>query len=154
MSDIDALVEVNPRLMQVILRHLLTNADHAVAHQERRRIDLRVYLADQEVCCEIQDSGPGLPAPNWTAAFAPFYSTKGLFAHDSSQARLDALGLGLTVSQHLATLHGGRLELRSHPGNGTTAILTLPLWTKPLASAPSAIGEPLRADVPVEGKTR
>jgi signal transduction histidine kinase len=124
----DALVQVNSRLLEVIVRHLLSNAVHAVAHQEQRRIDLRVYADDKEVCCEVQDSGTGLVVPDWTAVFAPFYSTKGLFARQPVDAAVEATGLGLTVSQHLAALHGGRLELRSN-SQGTTAILALPRWT-------------------------
>ncbi len=122
----DALVAVNPRMLKVVLRHLLTNAEHALLDRPRQRIDIRVFATDGLVGCEIQDTGGGLPTADWTVALAPFYSTKGPFAREGRQASLEATGLGLTVSHHLLGLHGGRLELRSIPDEGTTACFFLP----------------------------
>jgi signal transduction histidine kinase len=148
LRDEDALVEVNPRMLKVVLRNLLTNAAQAVHGHERRRIDVRVYASTGDVYCEIQDTGDGLPTADWTNVLAPFFSTKGPFARDPAQRNVDALGLGLTVSQHLLALHGGRLELRSTAGEGTTAVVVLPrrgvLVDRPVTS-PSQ-GAPLRAD--------
>jgi signal transduction histidine kinase/PAS domain-containing protein len=126
MRDTEALVEVNPRMLKVILEHLLTNAVQALAGRGRREIHVKVSARDGEVRCEFRDTGAGLPVSDWTAALAPFYSTKGSFARDASQRSIDALGLGLTVSQHLLALHGGRLELHSVQGEGTTAVVILP----------------------------
>lgn len=125
-EDADGLVEINPRMIKTILRSLLMNAEEALAQQEQQQIQVRVYGGATEVRCEIQDSGPGLPTDDWTATLAPFYSTKGAFARDAAAAAVDALGLGLTVSQHLAALHGGRIELQSVRGEGTRATLILP----------------------------
>jgi len=125
-EDADGLVEINPRMIKTILRSLLMNAEEALAQQEQQQIQVRVYGGATEVRCEIQDSGPGLPTGDWTATLAPFYSTKGAFARDAASAAIDALGLGLTVSQHLAALHGGRIELQSVRGEGTRATLILP----------------------------
>src|SRR5205823_13776617 len=109
----DALVEINPRMITVVLRHLFSNAGQAVMRHEKQVVRVRVVADELDVRCEIHDSGPGLPMRDWTVVLDPFYSTKGPFAHESGQAALDALGLGLTVSHHLLALHGGRLELRS-----------------------------------------
>jgi signal transduction histidine kinase len=124
--DDDAQVEVNPRMLKVVLEHLLTNAVQALQQRPLRRIQILVSADESDVCCQIQDSGGGLPVADWTAVLAPFYSTKGSFAQDPYQRGLDALGLGLTVSQHLLALHGGRLELHSVSGEGTTARIILP----------------------------
>jgi signal transduction histidine kinase len=141
----DAMVQVNPRLLKVVLRHLVTNAEQALLNRLRRRLDVRVLAVEGKVGCEIQDTGEGLPTADWTAVLAPFYSTKGPFAREGEQAALDATGLGLTVSQHLLALHGGRLELRSTPGEGTTARFFLPR-----AEAVRAGSETIRADAPAE----
>jgi PAS domain S-box-containing protein len=125
-ADPEALVAVNPRMLKVVLRHLLTNALQALAHREHRRLAVRLYAQEADLCCEIQDTGEGLPTADWTEVFAPFYSTKGPFAHDAEHAAQDAVGLGLTVCRHLLGLHGGRLELRSTAAEGTTAFFTLP----------------------------
>ena len=148
----DALVDVNPRMLKVVLRHLLTNAAQALLDPDRRRIDVRVYAGEREVCCEIHDTGEGLATEDWPAVFAPFYSTKGPFARESAHAELDAMGLGLTVSQHLLALHGGRLELRSTRGEGTTALLILPrqAGVPSQSSLPGVQREPVRADAVAE----
>jgi len=124
--DAEAEVHANPRLLKNVLRHVFTNAEQALLNRERRRIEVRVRGGDKEMACEIRDSGEGLPTADWMTVLAPFYSTKGPFARDAGHAAMEAVGLGLTVSQHLLTLHGGRLELRSTPGEGTTATVVLP----------------------------
>jgi signal transduction histidine kinase len=122
----DALVDANLRLLKIVLRHLLTNAIHALVDPQHRRIAVRIFTDATSVYCEVQDTGEGLATVDWTAVLAPFYSTKGPFAKEAGHAAHDATGLGLTVSQHLLALHGGRLELRSSPGGGTIARLSLP----------------------------
>lgn len=124
--DAAALVRVNRRMITVVLGHLLSNAEQALLQADRPRVEVRVFAQDESVCCEVQDNGEGLPTPDWAATLAPFYSTKGPFAKDAAHAALRATGLGLTVSHHLLALHGGRLELHSRPGQGTTALLSLP----------------------------
>jgi signal transduction histidine kinase len=132
---VDTAAEVcgNPRLLKTVLRHLFTNAEQALLNRDHRRIGVRVLARDGDVACEIRDSGEGLPTPDWLTVLAPFYSTKGPFARDTAHAAMEAVGLGLTVSQHLLALHGGRLELRSTPGEGTTATIVLP-QAQPMAA--------------------
>ncbi len=126
LRDADVPVRVNRRMIKVVLRHLLTNAEQALLDQSQRRIAVRVFADEQTVSCEIEDNGEGLGTADWTVALAPFYSTKGPFARDAGHAALEAIGLGLTVSWHLLALHGGRLELRNNPDKGTTAVVVLP----------------------------
>src|SRR5262249_36976461 len=76
-QDTDALVEVNPRMLKVVLQNLFNNAVQALLHQKRRQIHVRVWAGETDVRCEIQDTGEGLATADWTAALAPFYSTKG-----------------------------------------------------------------------------
>jgi signal transduction histidine kinase len=121
-----AQVRVNRRMLKTVLDQLLRNAEHALRNSPLRRIEVRVLARDDAVCCEIADTGEGLPPGEWARALVPFLSTKGPFARDAEHAALEATGLGLTVSQHLLGLHGGRLELRSNPEGGTTATVVLP----------------------------
>jgi signal transduction histidine kinase len=146
----DAPVRVNQRMIKVVLNHLLTNAEHALLNSARRQIEIRVQVRDEQVRCEIRDSGEGLATADPTVALAPFYSTKGAFAKgDTALASLPATGLGLTVSQHLLDLHGGRLELHSHPDEGTTAVLVLPRGD---VTAGMDLGTPPREHVQAERK--
>jgi signal transduction histidine kinase/PAS domain-containing protein len=147
-SNDGVLARVNRRMIRVVLRHLLANAEQAMVNSPTRRITIRVGLREGEACCEIEDTGEGLEAADWTAALAPFYSTKGPFARDAAHAALPGTGLGLTVSHHLLALHGGRLELHSKPGQGTTAFVLLPRTDR--IGGPKSIqrshDESLRAD--------
>ncbi len=140
-------MRVNPQLLRMVLRQLLTNAEQALT-DGLRRIEVRVLPSDDTVRCEIHDTGVGLPIDDWTLAPAPFFSTKGAFALDPSRTSQEGTGLGLTVSRHLVALHEGQLELRSVPGEGTTAIIILPRADNPNAEsrAADALSDTVRQD--------
>jgi signal transduction histidine kinase len=149
--DADATVRINRRMLRTVLHHLLSNARDALAHSGRRQIEIRVSATDEAARCEIRDTGEGLPGDDWTLPLAPFFSTKGAFARDPAHAAQEAAGLGLTVSQHLLALHGGHLELRSAPGEGTTATVVLPRSPVAAVEQPgSTVTETLRHDGPAE----
>jgi PAS domain S-box-containing protein len=151
LRDSDAAVRVNRRMLRTVLQHLLNNAREALAESDRKVIHVRVSATEDAVRCEIKDTGEGLASDDWTLPMTPFFSTKGAFARDPVHAAQEAVGLGLTVSQHLLALHGGHLELRSAPGEGTSAALVLPRVVVPAAGeAQPAPTEILRHDSPAE----
>ena len=55
-------------------------------------------------------------------AFTPFWR-----ADDSRSRGTGGVGLGLALARRVARAHGGDVALRSAPGRGTTAVLTVPL---------------------------
>ena len=65
----------------------------------------------------IRDEGVGIPPENLAHVTDPFFTTK---------RESGGTGLGLSVSAGIVKDHHGKLEFRSTPGEGTTAILTLP----------------------------
>lgn len=69
------------------------------------------------VCVDITDNGPGIPPENLDHIFRPFFSTKG----ESGS------GLGLHLAKRVAEAHGGRIEVQSRPGFGSTFSVHLPL---------------------------
>ncbi|HEX6938964.1 MAG TPA: HAMP domain-containing sensor histidine kinase [Longimicrobiales bacterium] len=69
-----------------------------------------------EVVVEVRDNGPGIEAERVAQVFEPFVTTKG-----------KGMGLGLPICREIIEGHGGRVELRSKPGVGTTVQLILPL---------------------------
>ena len=70
---------------------------------------------------EVADTGIGMRAEDIPIALAKFGQI------DSSYCRrYDGTGLGLPLTKRLIELHGGTLEIRSAPGNGTTVIVTFP----------------------------
>jgi signal transduction histidine kinase len=145
-------VRVNRRMIKTALRHLFNNAREALELGQTRRIGVRVFAHADAVGCAITDTGEGLPTDDWMQLLAPFASTKGPFARDARHAAFQSAGLGLAVSLHLLALNGGRLQLRSRPEGGTSAIFHLPLSELVPTPLPVASqgGELLRADPGIE----
>jgi two-component system NtrC family sensor kinase len=71
--------------------------------------------SDGAVEVAIADSGPGIPEDHLPRIFEPFFSTKE-----------QGTGLGLALTQQIVVEHGGRLEVDSRPGRGTTFVVKLP----------------------------
>jgi signal transduction histidine kinase len=141
-------VRVVPRLLKMVLKHLLTNAEQAFATSPTKRITISVIRTKDDLICSIADTGEGLPTENWPVLLNPFVSTKGPFAHETAAATLEATGLGLTVSQHLLKLQGGRLELRKGKEGGAVASFSLPCVSPQTGQGIAAGGpkESVRAD--------
>lgn len=98
-------------LEQVVL-NLLTNARDAM--RDGGRLSIRARPLDGGVEIEIRDSGPGLDPGQLARIQEPFYTTK---PHGA--------GLGLSICRSILWEMGGRLEFRSHPGEGTTVTVVL-----------------------------
>ena len=125
----DAVLGDSLRLNQV-LTNLLGNA---LKFTEAGSVTLRVRtldLGDHDVRLrfEVQDTGIGIPADQHGKIFEAFTQADG-----TSTRRVGGTGLGLTISAHLVQLMGGRIEVESSPGNGSSFhfALTLPLATAP-----------------------
>jgi signal transduction histidine kinase len=77
---------------------------------------VRTTSAPGGVVVEVADTGPGLTDDQRTRLFTPHYTTK-----------KGGTGLGLAIVQGIVSDHGGRVEVQSEPGRGTTFTLFLPL---------------------------
>lgn len=96
-----------------ILVNLLTNATQAI--DGAGRITLSARAEHGRICCDVTDTGPGVPRENLDRIFEPLFTTK---------AR--GIGLGLAVSRALARANGGDLTVHSIEGQGATFTVTLP----------------------------
>ncbi len=118
----DGVVADGPRLKQVLL-NLLSNA---VKFTERGGITLRLAAQAREahavrVRFEVQDSGVGIPAEELERVFQPFTQFGGARA-----SRLaGGTGLGLSISQRIVEAMGGRIEVSSRVGSGSSFWFTL-----------------------------
>jgi len=100
------------------LRGILKNA--LQASPEGKSVEVEAQLAPEDQCCRIavRDHGAGMSADVLSRAGEPFFTTK---------EPGEGMGLGLFLTRVVAERVGGQLDLRSQPGHGTTATLTLPI---------------------------
>ena len=84
-----------------------------------------------EVAVSVADTGPGIAEADQQRIFEKFYQSDRSLTKESAGA-----GLGLSIAKELAVLLGGRLTLKSSPGQGAVFTLHLPIAPPP-AAAPS-----------------
>jgi len=109
-------VESDRGQLQQIFLNVINNAFAAV--EDGGKIDLSLTQQNGKVISvEIADNGSGISKVNLKNIFEPFYSTKGEFG----------TGLGLSITRDLITKLGGKIEVRSKLGEGTSFTLTLPI---------------------------
>lgn len=108
------------RAEQVVV-NLLQNACQALSSKEQAIIITTGHTQNPPaVFVEITDHGMGIPATNLSRVQDPFFTTK----RDTG-----GTGLGLSISAGIMEEHGGRLEFRSQPGQGTTVRASFPVIT-------------------------
>jgi nitrogen fixation/metabolism regulation signal transduction histidine kinase len=107
-------VTVDPDLLGRALSNLVANAFEAMP--EGGTLSLRSRADGDHVEVEVEDTGPGLSEEQRTRLFAPYFTTK-----------RGGTGLGLAIVQGIVSDHGGRVDVRSAAGRGTTFTLSLPV---------------------------
>lgn len=109
------------------LEQLLTIlVDNACTYtQSGGQITLSARTSRRSVFLLVKDNGPGIPRELWSRVFDRFYRA------DAARGGKDHSGLGLSIAQELARLHGGRLYLKEEPPYSTVFVLELPLSNKP-----------------------
>ena len=107
------------RLRQVLL-NLLSNAVKFSLGNGRILVEAAL-LPIGEMQFTVKDWSIGIPEDKLPHVFEPFFQVDGSLAR-----RHDGTGLGLSIARSLAELHGGRIELSSTAGRGTTARFILP----------------------------
>ena len=107
-------------LNQVVL-NLIVNAAHAIGERELNmgRITIRTEQVDDQIRLSVEDTGVGIPDEIKHQIFEPFFTTK-----DSGQGT----GQGLAIAhQVVVDRHGGKINVDSKMGKGTTIIIELPI---------------------------
>lgn len=109
-------VAADRRRMAQVLRNLLENA---LAHTpEGGTVTARITEEQGLVVMSVADTGPGIAAKDLPFVFERFYR-----ANESAEG---GSGIGLTIARRLVQAHGGTLDARSAPGEGTEMIARLP----------------------------
>ena len=117
-------------------RALLNLVNNALKYAEDGRwIGLTVSREpgrnDGQVLVSVTDRGRGIPADEMARIFEPFY--RGRFALNQ---QIHGNGLGLSLVKRIAEAHGGRVSVKSAPGQGATFTIALPAASGAVARVP------------------
>ncbi len=115
----DGAVFGDPFELQQVFLNLLINALDAVSEKGADGlIEILGRLEGSELVISITDNGIGMSEEQISQAFDFFYTTKEVG---------EGTGLGLSISHNVIQNHGGRIEIESKEGKGTTMTVVLPL---------------------------
>jgi PAS domain S-box-containing protein len=109
------LLAVMPDSMHQVFLNLVINAADAMPEGGQLWLSTEYTESPDGVRVVVTDSGIGIPADVLPHIFEAFYSTKD-----------EGMGVGLFLSQGIVQQHGGRIEVESQPGAGTTFTVWLP----------------------------
>jgi len=112
-------VNVDRDAMAQVVLNLLHNAVKYTG--EDKRIRVRARRAGRNVAIEVEDNGPGVRPHERKRIFERFYR-----ADDLLSRQTEGTGLGLAIAKKIVELHGGRIELDSRVGQGSTFRVLLP----------------------------
>lgn len=107
-----------------IFRQAFANVLFNAIQYSSARTDIEVLVTRDEKNClvEITDSGPGIAPEHQSRIFDRFYRVDKVRSRQNGGS-----GLGLAIARWAVEIHGGRLELRSRMGQGSTFSIHLPL---------------------------
>ena len=108
-------LQVDPLQIQQVLRNLINNGMEAMPDGGTLEIRASEDKVTNTVTIRIHDSGTGMTAENMAKLFQPLFTTK---------AR--GIGLGLVVVKNLTQANGGKVEVQSEPGRGSSFSITFP----------------------------
>jgi signal transduction histidine kinase len=105
--------------IQTALMNIIQNALEAMPQGGKITISVQTLFPDSLVAVTINDTGTGMPPDMIEKACEPFFSTR-----QNEGLR----GLGLAIVRDIVKTHGGKMEIKSSLGQGTSIILYLPVF--------------------------
>jgi signal transduction histidine kinase len=116
-SDPGLYLDCDRGRVEMAISNLVINAVKFV--QKHGDVTVRAVAADRLVQFVVSDNGPGIPPEELPLIFERFYRGK--------HAANDGAGLGLAIVQSVARAHGGAIQVRSAPGEGSLFTLEIPV---------------------------
>jgi PAS domain S-box-containing protein len=113
-------IHADARQLEQVLVNLCLNAIDAMPDGGRLTVGAKWTSAassSREVVLSIADTGFGIDGKDLSRIFQPFFTAK----------KKRGMGLGLTICERIIKNHGGRIEVESQPGRGTTFKVHLPV---------------------------
>jgi signal transduction histidine kinase len=124
-----------------VSRALLNLIDNAIKYSaDDKKIEVVLRQNDDHVIIEVKDHGIGISASDLTKVFDPYFR-----AQFSDTITRRGAGLGLTLVQQILASHGGKVEVESATGNGSTFRLLFPRDLGSEAAGIPALGAPHEA---------
>ena len=114
-------VRLDPKLMRHILVNLLSNA--IKYSPEKSVIFIHIRSDEDFLNIAIQDQGMGIPEDEQEQLFNRFFRAR-------NAVNIPGTGLGLHIVKHYTELMGGTVTFKSHPGEGSTFYIKLPVQIK------------------------
>jgi two-component system NtrC family sensor kinase len=111
-------ISVDRSGIQQVLLNLFINSIQAMPRGGELNVSIRLDDTMKEVRTDVEDTGEGIPADQLNNIFDPFFTTK---------KEGEGTGLGLSVSYNIIKKNGGRIEVKSIPGQGTCFSIYLPI---------------------------
>ncbi|MFW6276373.1 MAG: PAS domain-containing sensor histidine kinase, partial [Bacteroidota bacterium] len=137
-QNVELKAELSPRVssalldpggMEACLTNLVSNAIDAamLGDNEKGVVLMRTRQTRKELIFEVEDNGIGMDSEVIQKVFTTFFTTKGN----------KGTGLGLLTTHKIVTEHGGKIEVDSDPGSGSTFRIVLPLKRLEMIAAES-----------------
>lgn len=96
--------------------------DNARKYSENPIIQLKARKTDRNAVVEISDNGRGIPEEEHKKIFKKYYRVS-----EGDRHQVKGFGLGLNYVQRIVQRSGGKINVRSATGTGTTFIISIPL---------------------------
>jgi signal transduction histidine kinase len=112
-------IVADERKVKQVMLNLLSNAVKFTP--QGGRVDVRTVPTDGGVEISVADTGIGIAPENQELIFEEFRQVGGDYAH-----KREGTGLGLTLARRFVELHGGRIWVKSQPGQGSTFTFSIP----------------------------
>lgn len=130
-EDVAPVIQTDPQRLEQVLKNLLSNA---IKFTEKGQVTLKVRPTDdRQVALSVSDTGIGIPEEQQRRIFEAFHQ-----ADSTISRRFGGTGLGLSISRELVRLLGGRLQLSSTPGSGSTFTVIVPQVYDPASMTAAA----------------
>ena len=114
-QDMPTIIADETKLKQVFLNIILNAAQ---AMEGTGKLTISTIIDKKRIKIKIQDTGPGIPPEIMGKLFSPFFTTKE-----------KGTGLGLAISYGIVERHGGKIDVNSDLGKGSTFTISLPIST-------------------------
>ncbi len=113
--------------MEQVIKNIVINAVQAMPHGGTLTVAAHCQPAQDIVNMDFTDTGVGISAAKIDKICTPFFTTK-----------TKGTGLGLAIVRKIVETHGGRLVIRSTPGEGSTFTVQLPIQPVPTGLMPAS----------------